>query len=662
MSTESNASRYFALGLKDLRSNKRGAIDAFKFATEEDPMMCDAWIGLMAADPAYAISATIAKGVIRSARNFGSELRRNGVGIDPEKGALGLAITIDMGVTPLNMPINDPLYARAASAAVLAQAGELAAAAEELSRLRGEIGRNAPAQRNFVQYLWLCLLGLAQRWPDVLSAGSQDSRDQLWLDGDGAVEYWQKGLLALRTRALVATGDADGALGATKDLLADQQMQIIRPSLIVTRAYALRALNRTDEAEKMLSDARAWMPERPDLQHALSGGVLELVTAESLSTRADEWDPASGQSAAKLKEDERNEQRVPIRDEALAELRSLPGMERVCQQVELMEAQIEEAQQMIELGIGDDTELRLSMTITGPPGTGKTKTATAYGRILYGLGAIARPEVLECQPADLIAGYVGQSAIKANELIDRSRGGILLIDEAPGLLNGDGKSEGSQFGKDAIVAIVARVEKDGAKPKEEKVTIILAGYDNEMDELLQSDPGLQMRFATRIRLTTYTPDQLVDIAETMAKAKGQVLTDQARDLLHAANRALAQVPTKDGKPALDVVNNARFMRKVVVEKALAYRALRQKGTLAGLDVEEKRRRLTTIEARDIAVAYDEVLQGTAGFSWDAWAPRRRELESAGFLQLEAEPADQVVTGGGDVVQLRRRGAVEFGSD
>ena len=127
------AQRYFSLGLRSLaaRTDTREPAQAFRLAVEADPTMCDAWIGLMAVDRTQLSDPSAARGLLNSARNFGAELRRNGMVVDPAEGALGLKIPVQMGVVELGMPVTDVVYARAGAAVILAQTGHLAEAAEE---------------------------------------------------------------------------------------------------------------------------------------------------------------------------------------------------------------------------------------------------------------------------------------------------------------------------------------------------------------------------------------------------------------------------------------------------------------------------------------------------------------------------------------------------
>lgn len=624
------AQRYFSLGLRSLttRGDTAESATAFRLAVDADPSMCDAWIGLMAVDKTQLHDAGTARGLIKSARNFGAELRRNGITVDPTEGALGLKTPVHMGVVELGMPVTDAIYARAGAAVILAQAGHLEEAAEELTRLQREVGPDSPAQRNYLRYLWICLLGLAHRWPEVLSTVA-DSREPLWLspEVDGAVRFWQLGVTALTARALVGTGDAHQALSATKNALGSEEFKLVQASLIVTQAYALRATGEEDAAAKLLRDARAWISSRADLDHAVAGGTLEVVTAESMHTRSNPWDPASGTTADEIEQQGLDRRRDEVLAEAWSELDALVGSPDVKAQIRRLASKVEMDRERKELSeeFGEEyreEEMRLSAIITGPPGTGKTTGVRILAKLYYGLGVVARPEVYEHQPSDMMTGYVGQAGIRTNKLVDESRGGLFFLDEAYGLVAGDGEDQASRFGREALEAMLARIENEGDKPLRDKVVVVLAGYDDDMNRLLQVNPGLPLRFPTRISFASFTAEELVEIAQSVATRTREQLGEGVTEFLRDSNRRLAQVSALDLKGRLcngiDLMSNARFMR-TVISTARGFRDFRVSAIdRSGLTSDERRMLLRTLQLEDVRLAYEETLRVSPNFPWSEW--------------------------------------------
>ena len=140
----------------------------------------------------------------------------------------------------------------------------------------------------------------------------------------------------------------------------------------------------------------------------------------------------------------------------------------------------------------------------GPPGTGKTSVARIIAKIYYAFGLLDSPTVVEAQRADLVGEYLGATAIKTNDLIDSAIGGVLFIDEAYSLVN-DGEGHGDRFGNEAVQALLKRAEDD-----RDNLVVILAGYQRQMEDFLASNPGLNSRFAMRVRFGGYSPAELVD--------------------------------------------------------------------------------------------------------------------------------------------------------
>ena len=158
----------------------------------------------------------------------------------------------------------------------------------------------------------------------------------------------------------------------------------------------------------------------------------------------------------------------------------------------------------------------------GPPGTGKTTVARILGRIFAALGLLARPDVVEAQRADLVGQHLGATAIKTNELVDRALGGVLFIDEAYGLVN-PGYAGGDAFGAEAVQTLLKRAEDD-----RDRLVIILAGYEREMDAFLATNPGLASRFNQRVRFPSYSPGRARRDRRAARRRSGDSFDDAAR--------------------------------------------------------------------------------------------------------------------------------------
>ena len=195
------------------------------------------------------------------------------------------------------------------------------------------------------------------------------------------------------------------------------------------------------------------------------------------------------------------------------------------------------------------------MVLEGRPGTAKASFARIVAEILFGLGKIQRPEVMEVTEEDLVVGYVSQTAQRMKEVCEAALGGVLFIDEAYRLAP---EHEGHSFGKDAINTMLKYME-----DFRDQLVVIVAGYPVEMRRFLAANPGLASRFHFTLTFESYTPDEIVAIARHIAGKEKIAIAEQAWPLLEAEALRLRSLPTDSGT-ALDVAGNGRYARKVVI--------------------------------------------------------------------------------------------------
>ncbi|MER6149970.1 AAA family ATPase [Streptomyces hirsutus] len=281
-------------------------------------------------------------------------------------------------------------------------------------------------------------------------------------------------------------------------------------------------------------------------------------------------------------------------EEALAELERMVGLEPVKRQVKALSAQLNMARLRAGQGLPVQPPKR-HFVFSGPSGTGKTTVARILGRVFYALGLLGGDHLVEAQRADLVGEYLGQTAVKANELIDSALGGVLFVDEAYALSN-SGYGKGDAYGDEALQVLLKRAEDN-----RDHLVVILAGYPEGMDRLLGANPGLSSRFTTRVDFPSYRPLELTAIGEVLAAENGDVWDEEALDEL----RSVAGHVVDQGW--IDELGNGRFLR-TLYEKSCAYRDLRLSaypaypGTLTRED-------LATLRLPDLMQAYGEVLSG-----------------------------------------------------
>ena len=229
--------------------------------------------------------------------------------------------------------------------------------------------------------------------------------------------------------------------------------------------------------------------------------------------------PAPQTQAAKPEEKEEIPPKEKIED-LLAELDSYVGMDAIKTEVRSLINMV----QVYKLRREHDlptTDMSLHMVFSGNPGTGKTTVARIMSRIYHSLDILSKGQLVEVDRSGLVAGYVGQTALKTQKVIEKAMGGVLFIDEAYAL---NGKSE-NDFGQEAIDTILKAME-----DHRDDLVVIVAGYTDLMDKFIHSNPGLESRFNRFLLFEDYSLDELVAIFK-MRCGKGYILSPEAEPLV-----------------------------------------------------------------------------------------------------------------------------------
>lgn len=230
--------------------------------------------------------------------------------------------------------------------------------------------------------------------------------------------------------------------------------------------------------------------------------------------------PVSQTQAAKPEEKEEIPPKEKIED-LLAELDSYVGMDAIKTEVRSLINMV----QVYKLRREHDlptTDMSLHMVFSGNPGTGKTTVARIMSRIYHSLDILSKGQLVEVDRSGLVAGYVGQTALKTQKVIEKAMGGVLFIDEAYAL---NGKSE-NDFGQEAIDTILKAME-----DHRDDLVVIVAGYTELMDRFIHSNPGLESRFNRFLMFEDYTPEQMVAIFKMQCKKGCYVLAQGTEELV-----------------------------------------------------------------------------------------------------------------------------------
>ena len=267
------------------------------------------------------------------------------------------------------------------------------------------------------------------------------------------------------------------------------------------------------------------------------------------------------------KSEEPPEEKEPSLEELLAELDGLCGLAKVKEDVKGLINLVKVRKLRQEAGL-PVPPMSLHLVFMGNPGTGKTTVARLLSKIYHAVGVLSKGQLVEVDRSGLVAGFVGQTALKTQEAIDKALGGVLFIDEAYALANQDNAND---FGREAIEVLLK-----GMEDHRDDLIVIVAGYTDLMGNFIHANPGLESRFNKYFYFEDYDGGQLTEIFRSMCKKNGYELDE-------AADKAAAEAFQLLYERRDENFGNARDVRNVF-EAAVASQANR----VAAMEAPEKK--------------------------------------------------------------------------
>lgn len=558
-----------------------------RYCASLDPTQCDVWI-TFAATTGGAASLDVLERIVSTKNTFDvcfSQLDNQYMHV-----ILANQPHLPLGFASLRAPLITPAGIDLAEAARLVLEKRFGQAETALARIHGD---SAHLMRAWLYHS-------TARFPDVLNeaSGVVSSGDE------SAVTY---------ARLFIGIAHAHlGNFNAARDHLVGilpTEAGRVDAEAAAEAAYWIALTWREEEdkqaASQYLQRALSLSP-RPRFQRALDDVDvrIRLTRAELIERRTDRWDVDTEPTLAQAQAQEMATKRGGLLEEGLAELDALVGMDHLKASIRQHCNYVRGLQQRAAKGLRAN-KASTHLIFAGPPGTGKTTVAKVVANIYAGLGIIATEKFISTSRADFIGEYSGHTAPKTKAKLEESLDGVLFIDEAYQLVSDTG-SAGSKdsFGAEAVTEILAFMENN-----RDRVVVIIAGYNDDVDRLLATNEGWSTRFTTRFEFASYGIDELIALAELWCTTEQYALPQEAIEFLRSKSKALYADHGPSGRSIIDELGNGRFIRKLMEAASKYALGDLMDGRLVD-DVDEQDLQVLTLSA--VQQAFDELTRKALG--------------------------------------------------
>lgn len=530
---------------------------AFKLIIEKvDPQACDAWLGLAMADFLEHSGEAPSQNTLASTHLI-ERIYNTRASLGRDQHAIGLAPGTLRGL--YDPGVGQYLSLATPGEASLAYATtQVAAGNHDLAeRIMIEVKENAAneLEKLYADYVLAALYFRTERWDRVQECISAHE----WAPGrplSASVDYMFGTACAYLGQSIEAQRRLEN-MGDNSHADSYNRAQLLL-------GYIYRSNGKEEHARSVfesLAAVRVDAALSAEARRALNDPNAKLpVTSEAaIAQRDDIWDPSTTPEIDVTATSP--ERRAELLKEANEALDRLVGLDSVKEEMQDIVASARVTQAMKDQGIPTG-ELTEHIILSGPPGTGKTDVARIIAKIFAGLGIVKTDKFVEATEEDLVDKFVGATREKTKKKIDDAMDGCLFVDEVYTLVKD--VTEGPNHGREAIEGLLHRMWND-----RERLVVIVAGYQEDIEKFLGVNQGLSGRFTNRINFHSYDPDELLEIADVIAGTSSP-LTEAAKARFREVCTRAYNTKAEDGRRRqIDVLGNGRFVYRAIGAAAKA---------------------------------------------------------------------------------------------